>query len=233
MSLPSALAEAFLAIIAPMSLGFATGYLIGRVRKPVGWTTLGGALGGLGGNWAGISLYWMQATRGGLVPPHYPAYEFGGAVVGAAVLAVGVSLLARRRRAPSPTSVFIMLNCAAVACIALLGSYGTIMGRYDRIEEGMSREQVLGLLGPPTETIITERDVSWGQSCRWNEGPVTIGVDFDGFVVGPDGVRTPIPGMGGKYHREDNWGNFTFWNLRRVSEKVWLGLHGRKTGSFP
>lgn len=216
-----------------MSLGFAIGYLIGRVRKPAGWAALGGALGGIGGNWVGISLYWMRATRGGLLPSHYPAYEFGGAAVGALVLAMGLRLLTRKRWAPSPAPVFLMLLCAAVACVLLLGSYGTIMGRYDRIEEGMSKEQVLELLGTPTETIISERDVSWGQSCRWNEGPVTIGVVFDGPVVGADGVPTRIAGVGGKSHFEDNWGNFTFWNLRRVSEKVWLRMHGRKTGSFP
>ena len=232
-SLPSALGEAFLAIFAPMLLGFAIGYLIGRVRKPAGWAALGGALGGIGGNWAGISVYWMRApTDGGLAPSYYPAYEFGGATVGAIVLAVGVRLLARRRRAPSPTSAFIMLMCAAVASILLLGRYGTIIGRYERIEEGMSKEQVLELLGTPTETIISERDVGWGESCRWNEGPITVGVFFDGFLVGPDGVRTPIPGVGGKHYREHNWGNFTFWKLRRASEKVWLRMQGRKTGSF-
>jgi hypothetical protein len=113
-------------------------------------------------------------------------------------------------------AVALLIAGLTVGFIETIGRQGTIVGRYERIKDGMKLTEVLRILGPPLPDNGTlPQDM--GQMQVWAEGPmyVIMAVDDDrGY--GKDLIENP-PEKGERH---------VWWHLRRWAEQVCTAIHG-------
>jgi hypothetical protein len=109
----------------------------------------------------------------------------------------------------------VVLTCALlVGFIETAGRQGTIVGRYEQIENGMPREKILRILG---DSPFQEACGRWAM---WPDGPVVIMVNFKGDRVSDKAVREPVPD---EQRMQDL---HTWWRARRWAEQAYTAIHG-------
>jgi hypothetical protein len=111
-------------------------------------------------------------------------------------------------------AVLLVPLAAALGLIETVGRRGTLAGRYERIQEGMSRTDVVRILGQPP--IIFQRTDSMPEPAQhWDEGPVLVAVWFD------EKNRVRVKSIG---HFAGEI--FVWWHVRRWAEKAYTAIHG-------
>jgi hypothetical protein len=119
-----------------------------------------------------------------------------------------------RKRLPwwlMASAVLLVLFAAVLGFVETVGRRGTIMGRIGRVHVGMSRPDVIHIMGAP------DADSS-SRAARWHEHTVGWEFQFDGS----DRVtkRHIFLFTHGKPSNE------VWWHLRLWSERVWMKIHG-------
>jgi hypothetical protein len=73
---------------------------------------------------------------------------------------------------------FCLVVCVGIAFLTLWPErrHGPFWDRYQKVQLGMTQEQVKDILGPPTAEI--GGGLSSGYAWVWQEGEQTIGIDF-------------------------------------------------------
>ena len=101
---------------------------------------------------------------------------------------------------------------AALGLIETVGRRGTLVGRYERLKEGMSKEEIRAILGAPQArlSIAPSEMNAW----VWDDGPakVSVWLDHHGDVLySPHLTVENLPP--------------TVWRVRRWAERAYSAIH--------
>ena len=132
----------------------------------------------------------------------------------------------RRKRLPwrlLACAVLLVILAAGIGLIETVGRHGTIVGRFERIQEGMALPEVVAVLGASSSAVSRPR--FWGE---WGEGPVKVTITLSCIEKHADKAqedRYPHYGVEGKYLEfQDN--PPVFWWVRRWAEQAYTTIHG-------
>jgi hypothetical protein len=147
----------------------------------------------------------------------------------------------------------LLLVAAVLGFIETVGWRGTIVGRYERIQDGMSEAEALSILGPgdpvfePSELSNTQNEqIEWnlahpgtyvGYHVKWQEGPARVLVIFVAPSPAAPAVLTSREWFG--WPPQDHYDFKVMvkifrmtndiapaWDLRRWAEQAYTAIHG-------
>jgi hypothetical protein len=135
----------------------------------------------------------------------------------------------KKRLPPWPLITCAVLAVLLATVIGPVGRYGTLIGRRERLKEGMSLEEVQSALGTaPDDYGQGHREGEESiQVLQWSEGPVHVTTDF----LDEDSYFHPATVHLWKLkssHVSIDSNASLLWRFRRWAEQAYMACHGQR-----
>jgi hypothetical protein len=120
-------------------------------------------------------------------------------------------------------AVLFVPLAAVFRFIETVGREGTILGRYERVTEGMKYDDAARILGTPDDEGLGPSrflgPASLAHYSHWSEGPSEVWVEVS--IGRSFGTECCVRGKASEVSRR-----FSLWHLRRWAEQAYAALHG-------